>query len=322
MLAKLLSFFFMLIITFSSLFGTGVPGYETKPLFNDADFSDGFSVVSQKTVNGEQKKLGDFVYEGSENTPAWTIAQWNSGPCLWEDADGSDEFTLTDGKTKWVSYNKEGKSVSLRLNAREVYGGLPAGEESWPHLLLEQSPITDYHSLSENEKVFYNLDNNRIILDLKIRLRDFKETTNEEGINAAQFLAYFYLKDTDGDNFIWFGVDLFDNRGYNETYWAKDSVSGNMIYTVATKDVYGILSGGLLKNGKPVASDEWTSVRLDLTPHFADCIRRCNEDNIFGERVSTSDFYIGGTNIGFEIHGNYDCTVEIKDFDLTSYIKK
>lgn len=43
------------------------------------------------------------------------------------------------------------------------------------------------------------------------------------------------------------------------------------------------------------------------------------EDQIFGEKVSVSDFYIGGTNIGFEIHGNYDCTMEIKDFNLLSY---
>lgn len=43
------------------------------------------------------------------------------------------------------------------------------------------------------------------------------------------------------------------------------------------------------------------------------------EDQIFGEKVSVSDFYIGGTNIGFEIHGNHDCTMEIKDFNLLSY---
>ncbi len=322
MLAKLLSFFFMLIITFSSLFGADIPGYEAKTLFNDGDFSDGFSVVSQETLNGEQKKLGDFIYPGSENAPAWTIAQWNSGPCLWENAAESDEYTITDGKTKWVSYNSEENSVSLRLNAREIYNGLPAGEEAWPHLLLEQSPLTDYHSLSENEKAFYNLYNNRIVLELKIRLRDYKETANKEGINATQFPAYFYLKDTDGDNFIWFGVDLFDDRGYNKTYWAKDSVSGNMIYTVSTKDTYGLFSDGLLKNGRPDVSEKWETVRLDLTPHIEDCIRRCNEDNIFGENVSLSDFYIGGANIGFEIHGNSDCTAEIKDFKLTSYIKK
>lgn len=321
MLSKVLSVLFMLLLTFSSLFGFNLPGYENKELFGDADFSDGFSVVSQETDNGEAKILGNFTYSGSENNPSWMIAQWNSGPCLWTDAAESDEFTLTDGKTKWVTYNGEEKSVSLRLNASEVYNGQPAGESNWPHLLLEQSPLTDYNNLSEKEKAFYKLENNRLVLNLKIRINDFKETTNKEGINAVQFLSYFYLKDTDGHNFIWFGVDLFDSRGYNDTYWAKDSVSNNMIYTVSTKETYGCFSDGLLKNGKPYVSDEWVNVSVDLTPHILQCIENANKDNIFGEKVSLSDFYIGGTNIGFEIHGNYDCTVEIKDFNITSYIK-
>ena len=38
--------------------------------------------------------------------------------------------------------------------------------------------------------------------------------------------------------------------------------------------------------------------------------------------IAEEDFYIGGTNIGFEIHGNYDCTVDIKNFNITSYNRK
>lgn len=319
MLQRLLSFFFMLCLTLSSILGTNILSYEKKTLLNDPDFSDGFVVLKQTASGNAGVPAGEFTYKGAEGSPSWMIAQWNSGPCLWENAVESDEFTVTDGMTKWVTYNPEEKSVSLRLNGAEIYKGEPAGDSAWPHLLLEQSPINDYFALSEEEKAFYNLHDNRIVLDLDIRITDYKKSTNPEGINATQFLAYFYLKDTDGHNFIWFGVNLFDDRGLCDTYWAKDTVGGNMIYSVSTKDTYTCSSRALLKNGEPVVSEDWTSIRLDLTPFLEDCIKRANDDNIFGEKVSLSDFYIGGTNIGFETHGNSDCTVEIKNFNLTSY---
>lgn len=320
MFQKLISVFFMILLTVSSILGVPLNGIESKSLFTDADFVNGFTVLSQQTENGNAVALGEFTFGDSQDSPAWMIAQWNAGDCLWENRVQSDEYTLTDGKSKWITYNKDEKSVALRLNAAAVYGNQPAGADTWPHLLLEQSPLTDYTSLADGEKAFYNLADNRFVLDLKLRLADFRDTTNPEGINATQFLAYFYLKDTDGHNFIWFGVDLFDSRGQNDTYWAADTVGGNMIYTLSTKDTYGQLRS-LLRGDKPVLTDEWITVKVDLTTHLADTIARANADNIFGEEVSLSDFYIGGTNIGFEIHGNYDCTVEIKDFNLTSFKK-
>lgn len=321
MLTKIASFFFMLILILTSLFGAEMPGYEKRELLGDGNFSDGFRVLSSETNGNEADTKGIFTYDGAENEPVWMIAQWNSGPCLWDDRQESDEFTITDGKTKWVTYNKTDSSVSMRLDASAIYEGKPAGYESWPHLLLEQSPIVDYFSLSDEEKAFYNLEDNRIVLELKLKMTDFKEVYETDGVKAVQFLTYFYLKDTDGDNFIWFGADLFDNRGLNDTVWAKDSVGGNMIYCISTKETYGSAARTLLKNGKPVISDEWVTLKLDLTPHLADCIEKANRDNIFSEEVSLSDFYIGGTNIGFEIHGNFDCTFAIKDFSLTSYKK-
>lgn len=319
MLTKIVSFFFMLCLMISSFLGLPLHGYESRTLFNDPDFSQGFYVLSQENTGEATEKKGVFSFGENENAPFWMIAQWNSGACLWDNNISSDNLTVTDGSTKWVTYNPEEKSVSLRLNGAEVYKGEPAGDSAWPHLLLEQSPINDYFALSEEEKAFYNLHDNRIVLDLDIRITDYKKSTNPEGINATQFLAYFYLKDTDGHNFIWFGVNLFDDRGLCDTYWAKDTVGGNMIYSVSTKDTYTCSSRALLKNGEPVVSEDWTSIRLDLTPFLEDCIKRANDDNIFGEKVSLSDFYIGGTNIGFETHGNSDCTVEIKNFNLTSY---
>lgn len=322
MIAKILSFFFMVSLLFSSVFGLPLYGFESKELFSDPHFENGFTVMSQQTQNNAGIPCGDFVYNDSEEGPFWMIAQWNSGPCLWQERAASDKYTITDGLTKTVIYDPEEKSVSMRLNATNVYNGVPAGSDSWPHLLLEQSPVCDYYSLTDNEKAYYNCSADHMVLSLDIKINDFIGTTNSDGINAVQFLAYFYLNGVSQKEFIWFGVNLFDDRGYQDTYWALDEASQKMIYCVSTKDTFGLKSRSLFRNGKPLVNDEWVHIELDLSPHIAKAINQANKSNTFGYAVNKEDFYIGGTNIGFEIHGNYDCTIEIKDFQITSYNKK
>ncbi len=320
--SRFLSFFFMLCLSVSSYLGIPLAGYESRQLFNDTEFKNGFSVLSQQAVNNYSVKIGDFVYAETQEAPSWLIAQWNGGDCLWANRVQSDIYTITDGVSKTVKYNPTDKSVSMRLNAANIYKGAPAGEENWPHLLLEQSPIVNYAELSEEDKKFYSCSADRTVLSLDIRLSAFAGTTNSEGINAAQYLAYFYLCGTNGSDFIWFGVNLFDDRGYQDSYWALDKSSGKMIYCLSTKDTFGSQRKSLFRNGKPYVSDEWVHVEVDLSPYIADAMKKANEAGTFGKTVSAEDFYIGGTNIGFEIHGNYDCTVDIKNFTLTAYNRK
>lgn len=312
----------MLILHITSYFDLPFDGYEQKKLFNDADFANGFTVMSQQTENGAGIPLGKFTYNESENSPSWMIAQWNSGNCLWENSIESDKYTITDGLTKTITYNPEDKSVSMRLNAANVYNGEAATYENWPHLLLEQSPICDYQALSEDDKAFFNCSADRIVLNLDIRLKDFVDTTNKDGVNATQYLAYFYLKGTETHDFIWFGVSLFDDRGPTDTAWSLDEGSGQMIYCLSSKNTFGSDRKSLFRKGKPYISDEWTHVEVDLTPHIEKAMKKANDSDTFSREVKAEDFYIGGVNIGFEIHGNYDCTVDIKNFNLTSYNKK
>ena len=319
---KFISVVISVALVVCSVLGIVSQKYESKTLFADDGFENGFSVVSMD-ASQETKLLGDFTYSDNENKPSWMIAQWNSKHCLWDERIESDKYTITDGITKSVTYNPDDKSVSMHLNAQNVYCGAPADVASWPHLLLEQSPIDGYSEMTDREKEFYNCSADKMILNLDIRISDFKDTTNPEGTNAAQFLAYFYVKGTNEQDFVWFGVNLFDSRGPMQTYWSMDTSGSNrMIYTISTEDVYGFKARSLFRNGKPYVSDRWTKVRLDLTPHLDALIEKINEENLFGRHVERSDFYIGGTNIGFEILGNFDCTVDIKNFNITSYIKQ
>ena len=300
--------------------------YKTRKLFADDGFTNGFTVLATKHAANGYNRLGDIGFPCSAGKPSWLIAQWHSKHCLWAERKGSDPYTITDGITKTVRYNPDDRSVFMQLNARNVYEGRAAGSELWPHLLLEQTPLFDREKISDEDRKFYDTDSDKMLLSLDIRCPEYGDTTNPEGINACQFLAYFYLtyKHSTGEagkRFIWFGVGLFDSRGPIDTYWNGDSVGTEMIYSVSTAETYGSLDKSFSAPGHIMPDNDWHEIRLDLLPHIDRCLELANRDNTFGEQVTRDDFYFNGNNIGFEIHGNYNVAFEIKNYNITSYRK-
>ena len=89
-----------------------------RQLIPDNDFYYGMTVRSQKDhQNGDTfSDLGQFRYLTKNGSPSWIVAQWDSGPCLWKDRVSSAANTLTDGKSKWITYLQDG-GLSLRLNS-------------------------------------------------------------------------------------------------------------------------------------------------------------------------------------------------------------
>ena len=83
----------------------------------------------------------------------------------------------------------------------------------------------------------------------------------------------------------------------------------------------GIENSFTPEKGTVLVSDEWKHVRIDITPHIERVVEWANRDNIFGVPVTKDDLYFEGESIGFEIHGNYDCTFEFKNYNMISYNK-
>lgn len=300
--------------------------FKSERLFKDEAWEFGF-IVNKEDQSGV---AGEWRYN-KRLKPLWEVGPWWTGNCLIEqrDVDGN-EYRLADKDgVKELVYNPEEKSLSFKLDASKVYNGRAAKgttEELWPHLLIEQSVGNVYKDLSEDDKVRFDADKDKIYLEMDIRMTDFKDTTNPAGVNAVQFLSYYYfaLKDVPG-KMVWFGANLFDSRGagLEKTNWQLDTASNSMIYAISTADVYGGAENSFFVDGKVAEpSEEWKHIRIDITPHLERCVAILNKDLTFGKEVSIEDFYFKGCNVGFEIHGNYDCTFEIKNFNLISYTQK
>ena len=326
-------------------------GYTATKLFPDG-FEDGFVVsrvdqsVAWPNIHG---MFNDYCstlnpsYNPSVNKPMWIIGPWWQGTGegfteidLIESRDTTKGiYTLADTYgVNTITYNPELDSITQRLNATKIYNGLPHNADTytwWPHQLLDTTAnYTDYVDKEKN-----SADADRMFVELDIRMTDFKNTTNAEGMNVCSYLAYFYLRPkAQPSHRIWFGLRLFNTSSSTadpigltastsvRPGWAPDSAAHQYMYGIPAAVVYdGIENSFNPSVGVADVSDEWKHIRLDITPHIDRAIEWANRDNIFGFEVAKEDMFFNGVNIGYEIHGNYDCTIEIKNFNMVAYNK-
>ncbi len=300
-------------------------GFTSTELLSDEGFENGFYVAKQdQSVGFNHGKFTDYVE--TEKEPSWGIAPWWSLYDLIENRDtATDKYTLKDDKgINTVIYNPEEKSISMRVDATKVHNGETHyinHETWWPHLLLEQNSATSVIDKQKN-----TLSADKMFVELDMRITDFKDTLNTEGENECGYFAYFYLMtDKAPGQRIYFGLNLLGKlTGSTHTTpsWSPESAGQQYMYRIPQAAIFG----GVENSFNPakdeiVVGDEWKSIRLDVTPHIERAIEWANRDNVFGVQVSKEEMYIGGGNIGFEVWGNYDCTVEIKDFNMISYNK-
>ena len=306
----------------------GQPGRPGSEGMQDANWENGFTVghyQQDKTVDTSDRI---WNYNDSTEAPVWSIAPIWTLHDLWENRDTTtDKYTLTDTYgINTLKYNPEEKSISMRLNAVNNYNGEAHNPDTykwWPHLLLDQKETLPI----DREK--NTIKNDRMYLELDMIITDFKDTINKEGSNVCSFLAYFYLRSDKNPNaFIWYGLRLFTGLSGNDSRsvgWAPDSAAHLYMYGIPQAEVFnGVENSFNPEKGKVVVGDEWKHIRLDITEHLDRCIEWSNRDGAFGTgvKVSREDMYFSGGNIGFEIWGNYDCTVEIKNVDIITYDKE
>ena len=299
--------------------------YKVKRLFHDEHFLNGFNVQHLKKDENGKVLFTPWQFPESEGKPEWLILDFHSLYCLAVDRkDVGDPYVLTDIKdSKYVKYNPEDHSLVMKIDGSKIYDGGTTVPSYWPHLLIAQNKICDYKNMPEgDEKRFYSASSDRIFVEYDIRLLDYVPTNNPEDVNACTFVAYAYLNLVDA-NWIYFGYSPFDNRGKIPFMFRQETGGNNHIYTLPTEIVFGSVENSMCPvpfDVKP--SEEWKHVEVDLTPHIDKIMEAANRDNIFGRPVTRDEFYFSGTNMGFEIYGNFSCTMEIKNYNLVSYIKK
>ncbi len=315
--------------------------YNSKQLINDSNFENGFYI----TQEDPRAFVGPWRTTASRKKVAWSVAQWGtfysysdrSGhQCLWGN-DKNPADNILENNINKIVYNSEEKSLELSMNSYEFYGGQPHTDDSfWPHLLIEQSVVNlgAVKVLPEEKQKLYSLAADKIILELDIRMTNFSHEKTG-GTMACQFLSYYYITSTQDSGFTWFGVPLFDDRGFakdEEPTFITDTGSGLYMYCIPQYEVYknSTPNGGKtffhpVNQNKITPSDEWVHIEIDMKPWLEEMAKKAMGTGGVGTYPNTTDLsqlYISGLNLGFELHGTYDVTFEIKNYKITSYVKK
>lgn len=301
--------------------------YQT--VLKDPNFEKGFGVKGQKdgfsTVYGYLRPEG---YTGSATLRAdWSVAQWYSG--YYHMADGKTypesydilkaPRTVSGTRASWTDESKtfaidsESGEIYMELNASQEYTAPRADGKPWPHLLIE-------YKLEETR--LSKIDGLQIALDYRIDKMEKKMSDQEynSGLHAAQFVFYIVVKNrnensADNGKYIWFGLNLFDNRNtaLTDDWSGADSGSDDKLGTGAL--MYSFGSKNYLDALPEVGKD--ISIKVDVYS----AIQRAFDvavKNGYLPNSKWSDMYVTDGNCGFELPGTFDIAATIGKFEINS----
>lgn len=299
-------------------YGVGIKSYAVMLPANkliDADFRNGFSIydptVNTNILNNYYRPLGNTT------KPSWSLYQWSSkyDLSMGTQSSANSVYTIAD-TAKSLSWDSNTNAITLELNASKEYGTTDRIDgQAWPHLLLQQNysgaslvRLADQSSL-------------RMKMDYTVtKCEDKMNGTVNENLHCVQFVWYVTLQNrnansADKNQYMWFGIMLFDNRkvgvsvgAYNAADTGKVDATDQMIYQPATQD--------WAPNGVSPAVGDNVSVDFNILPVAKAAFEQVKAQGKVFQNTTWEDLYIGSTNFGFEAQGTYDIAVTINQVGL------
>jgi beta-glucanase (GH16 family) len=292
---------------------------DSKPLFLDMNFRQGFLLMHPTTKKGREIEAV-LDYGDKNKKPVWRLCQWGtryslaSSQCI-RHPDGDISYE-NEGKKVLVGVeNSESRDIILEVKGSSEYGrSVRKYGESWPHLLVEQD-APEIYTIDKLEKLTF---------ELALRLLYCKNHIGKEDYNpqlhTAQFQMFLVIKNVnsrskDYENYFWFGVPFFDDRDdIPPKYVAKDAgkedATGKLIYTIDGKEV----------NNRPLKEGRWITIQKDLLPYIKEGLKEAvHRGHLSSDNLS--DYAVVNMNMGWEIPGTFDASIQIKDLDITAIFK-
>jgi hypothetical protein len=284
-------------------------GKVTLQLVQDPSFARGFQVYDPKP--GKHVVRGVIQPDPATGKPIWGLAQWSS---RWSLADARPE-QLETGAVRFADAAKavtfgpaNGPEAGLifTLNAgREYDGRFRKPTDPWAHLLAEQR-------FEVHPRV---VDLERLRFRIRCRLlnaKDYAPAGADLPGQAAQFLAYITVQNLNrqspgyGD-YLWFGVQMYDSRYRTpRPHAAADTGTGKFIYNPP----------GSTYTDASVHDGEWVSIDRDVLPLIMEGLRTARQHGHLKLSREIDDFRLGGFNIGWELPGTLDVSMQFRDLSI------
>lgn len=316
--------------------------YTAKQILRDPTFQNGFDVTGQE----EKAPIGTWYNTDSQKNTVWSIGQWGTYKsytdrsgylCMLKDRLDTPRNILSNGLNT-LTYTDERKSLTFTMNTYDFYGGQGhVVNDSWPHLLIGQDIIDreTYFNLDDEEMPHYSPAADKVIIAFDVRLTTF-EHQPLEGINACQFLSFYYVRSLRDNGFVWFGLPIFDDRGYDsnktQVRFQMDGASNCYICGIPQVQVYNSTREDGRYDffsyediGVVEPSEKWMHIEMDIKPYLDMMFEQAKKDsayNVFSRTTKINDLYFTGMNMGYEVHGSYNVSFEVNNYTMTTYVKK
>ncbi len=295
------------------------------PLFQDTNFKKGFRVTKTFYGSGESpyhddEKINFYDLYPSASSYDWTIAQWSSqydlmkenGKSITSDESGLVHTITSQGKTvngafvpaKQVICDSQTGEITLTANASVEYEKARVSSDPWVHLLFEQSTFKldgSYVNLSSSKS---------IVMEADYEVTKCEDKMNGEAnanVHAAQLVWYVTLQNLNKSSkgygkYIWFGLNLFDNRSAGQTttlYSQYDVGTSTGIYSPSSSLYLDSNNGRIPTVGKRVKA------KIDLLSITQTAYEEGKKKGYFDD-TEYEDLCLGGMNFGYELPGTYD----------------
>jgi len=271
----------------------------------DAHFQRGF--ILWKPESGRHVKYGELKGLERAAAPVWGLDQWNSKFPLSENGKSVNGMLIYSNAAKSVVLG-ETSDLVLAANAGAEYGtrARQSPSEPWVHLLVEQ----------EFEPPAYLKDLSRAKFHVETRLlrsQLVQEKDYTPDLHAAQFTIYFTVQNRDrhsagfGD-LVWFGVPIYDNRSRFPKAFKEQDFGGTAKF-IFTPDGREFTTASAQDGG-------WVVIDKDLLPMMLEALNTAWSRGFVKGSKDPADYAIGGMNMGWELPGIFDVSMQVRNLSL------
>lgn len=281
-----------------------------RELIDDPQFQHGFTLADPKP--GKHVRTGELKGFDAKAKPAWALLEWSSRFPL-------TQTNLIEPRKGVLVYSNAAKAIVLGAGkAREPdltmiansaleYGptAKKAGEP-WIHLLVEQhfpapAPLAGLSTAT---------------LHVEARLlhaRNLHQDDYTPDVHAAQFQIFFTVQNRNKESkgfgdLVWFGVPIYDNRDR----FAKE---------IKMQDFGGTAKFIFTPEGRTFSAasahdGDWIVIDKDLLPLMREALQTAWARGFLQDSKEIADYYIGGMNMGWELPGSFDVSMQVRGLSL------
>lgn len=186
-------------------------------------------------------------------------------------------------------------------------------DDPWPHLLVSQDSIFR-KSLRLANLAAVSVSISARLLEAKF----YADQPDGARARAAHCHIYFIIQNQNfnskghGD-YYWFGVPVYDTRYlYSPAYAAQDTGgekkpgTGKYIYRPDARRI----------TNQTVHSGDWVRIEVDILPFILEGLEDAWAKGYLQDSKDLNDYGIAGLNVGWEVWGLVDVSIQLKDFSV------